>query len=287
MKISPTGAACGSAEIKKPTQDIKSQEIDIGGENAKTKIDTYENKIKTTKQAIGFNGATAVVSFRNLQNDAVVQISVTAENIERFKERFGGEIVEDGNGRYALAGKAERYMGAFWEYYRELQPDADNNGYIEYAEYKKSKSLLVGYDEKNGAPVTSEISSGLTDKDLEDRGIGADLKISVDEDFNNLLKYDKNIDGVIGKNELAEGMATDMSNLAASGKDVAFLRWLLWLAEGMQDEEKKKKNQQNAQMETTELRRIISDGINELPDIKNSGKLAELLQNLKSSLTNN
>ena len=37
MKISPTGAACGSAEIKKPTQDIKSQEIDIGGENAKTK----------------------------------------------------------------------------------------------------------------------------------------------------------------------------------------------------------------------------------------------------------
>lgn len=145
---------------------------------------------------------------------------------------------------------------------------------------KKSKSLLVGYDEENSTPVTAEVGSGLTDKDLKDRGFGADFKISVDEDFNNLLKYDSNIDGIIGKNELADGIAADMSALAASGKDVAFLRWLLWLAEGMQDDEKKKK----AKMETTELRRTIADGINELPDVKNTGKLAELLQGLKSSL---
>ncbi len=284
MKISSTGAACGSTEIRKSTQNIESQETDIENKDTKAKIDAYESSTKTARQAIAFDGATAVVSFRNLQNDALVQISVTAENIERFKERFGGDVIESSNGHYTLGGKAEKYMGAFWEYYKELQPDADDNGYIEYEEYKKSKSLLVGYDEENSAPVTAEVGSGLTDKDLKDRGFGADFKISVDEDFNNLLKYDSNIDGIIGKNELADGIAADMSALAASGKDVAFLRWLLWLAEGMQDDEKKKKNQQNAKIETTELRRTIADGINELPDVKNTGKLAELLQSLKSSL---
>lgn len=139
MKISLNKVSNGYSEIKKSTQNIELQETDIENKGAKAKIDAYENSAKTARQAIAFDGATAIVSFRNLQNDALVQISVTAENIERFKERFGGEVIEGSNGHYTLGGKAEKYMSAFWEYYKELQPDADDNGYIEYEEYKKKQ----------------------------------------------------------------------------------------------------------------------------------------------------
>ena len=67
-----------------------------------------------------------------------------------------------------------------------------------------------------------------------------------------------------------------------NGKDITMLRWLLWIAEGMQDEEKNKKQKQTIDSEN--LRRKLTENLHSLPNTQNGGKLAEVLQNLKNSL---
>lgn len=285
MKISnTTGAVYGSPETpKKVDATQKIDEAISEAQKSANKVDSYKNETKTIKEAVFFDGAVATVSFRSFNGDGIVNIGFTKENIDRLKERFGDDVKDSGNNSCNLSGKAEKYIGAFWEYCKEKQPDTDSDGYMSFEEFKKSKSLLIGYDEINEAPVTAEISSSLTEEALKETGVDFSEKISVDQGFNDLIMFDKNIDGVIAKNELSELMANEMGSSASDLKNSAMLRWILWIAEGMQDEKEKKKNQAG-QMDTENLRRMIAEGVENLPNIKNDGKLAELLQNLKTSL---
>jgi hypothetical protein len=114
---------------------------------------------------------------------------------------------------------------------------------------------------------------------IEKAGINSQTKVSVDEDFNGLLLFDANIDGIISKNEIGNEMTTQW---VGNGKDITMLRWLLWIAEGMQDEEKNKKQKQTIDSEN--LRRKLTENLHSLPNTQNGGKLAEVLQNLKNSL---
>jgi Ca2+-binding EF-hand superfamily protein len=278
MKISNTGAGNGSFEIKKQPNGNKAFADNLQEKNLSS-VDSYQKNINTSKEAIDFDGAGGIFLFRSVKNDALIKISVTTDNIERFKNRFDNEITMTAEGEYILSGGAEKYISAFWEYYKEKQPDTDNNGYIDYEEFKSGKSLLTGYDEDNQAPVTTKLSDGFSDAELEKAGINSQTKISVDEDFNGLLLFDANIDGIISKNEIGNEMTTQW---VGNGKDITMLRWLLWIAEGMQDEEKNKKQKQTIDSEN--LRRKLTENLHSLPNTQNGGKLAEVLQNLKNSL---
>lgn len=278
MKISNTGAASGSFEIKKQPNGNKAFADNLQEKNLSS-VDSYQKNINTSKEAIDFDGAGGIFLFRSVKNDALIKISMTTDNIERFKNRFDNEITMTAEGEYILSGRAEKYISAFWEYYKEKQPDTDNNGYIDYEEFKSGKSLLTGYDEDNQAPVTTKLSDGFSDAELEKAGINSQTKVSVDEDFNGLLLFDANIDGIISKNEIGNEMTTQW---VGNGKDITMLRWLLWIAEGMQDEEKNKKQKQTIDSEN--LRRKLTENLHSLPNTQNGGKLAEVLQNLKNSL---
>lgn len=278
MKISNTGAASGSFEIKKQPNGNKAFADNLQEKNLSS-VDSYQKNINTSKEAIDFDGAGGIFLFRSVKNDALIKISMTTDNIERFKNRFDNEITMTAEGEYILSGRAEKYISAFWEYYKEKQPDTDNNGYIDYEEFKSGKSLLAGYDEHNQAPVTTKLSDGFSDAELEKAGINSQTKVSVDEDFNGLLLFDANIDGIISKNEIGNEMTTQW---VGNGKDITMLRWLLWIAEGMQDEEKNKKQKQTIDSEN--LRRKLTENLHSLPNTQNGGKLAEVLQNLKNSL---
>ena len=276
MKVTNTGANSGSFGLGKQSKsDAFSREI----ENI-AKLDEFKQTANKSKEAIKYENADGVFTFRSFQNESVVRVSMTKENIERFKQRFGDEISDTADKNYILSGKAEKYMSAFWEYYKEKQPDTDENGYIDYSELKIGKSLLVGYDDKNNTPVTVSLSDGFSDEELEKMGVDKQLKISVDEDFNALLGFDENIDGIIGKNEIGNGIADQQ---LSGGKDITLVRWLLWISEGMQDEDKKKKEKQT-NINSENLRRKLMENINSLPTSQNSGKLAEVLQNLQNSL---
>ena len=237
MKISNTGAGNGSFEIKKQQNGNRAFADNLQEKNLSS-VDSYQKNINTSKEAIDFDGAGGIFLFRSVKNDAPIKISMTTDNIERFKNRFDNEITMTAEGEYILSGRAEKYISAFWEYYKEKQPDTDNNGYIDYEEFKSGKSLLTGYDEDNQAPVATKLSDGFSDAELEKAGINSQTKVSVDEDFNGLLLFDANIDGIISKNEIGNEMTTQW---VGNGKDITMLRWLLWIAEGMQDEEKNKK----------------------------------------------
>lgn len=278
MKISNTGAGNGSFEIKKQQNGNKAFADNLQEKNLSS-VDSYQKNINTSKEAIDFDGAGGIFLFRSVKNDALIKISMTTDNIERFKNRFDNEITMTAEGEYILSGGAEKYISAFWEYYKEKQPDTDNNGYIDYEEFKSGKSLLTGYDEDNQAPVTTKLSDGFSDAELEKAGINSQTKVSVDEDFNGLLLFDANIDGIISKNEIGNEMTTQW---VGNGKDITMLRWLLWIAEGMQDEEKNKKQKQTIDSEN--LRRKLTENLHSLPNTQNGGKLAEVLQNLKNSL---
>jgi Ca2+-binding EF-hand superfamily protein len=278
MKISNTGAGNGSFEIKKQQNGNRAFADNLQEKNLSS-VDSYQKNINTSKEAIDFDGAGGIFLFRSVKNDALIKISVTTDNIERFKNRFDNEITMTAEGEYILSGRAEKYISAFWEYYKEKQPDTDNNGYIDYEEFKSGKSLLTGYDEDNQAPVATKLSDGFSDAELEKAGINSQTKVSVDEDFNGLLLFDANIDGIISKNEIGNEMTTQW---VGNGKDITMLRWLLWIAEGMQDEEKNKKQKQTIDSEN--LRRKLTENLNSLPNTQNGGKLAEVLQNLKNSL---
>ena len=278
MKISNTGAGNGSFEIKKQQNGNKAFADNLQEKNLSS-VDSYQKNINTSKEAIDFDGAGGIFLFRSVKNDALIKISMTTDNIERFKNRFDNEITMTAEGEYILSGRAEKYISAFWEYYKEKQPDTDNNGYIDYEEFKSGKSLLTGYDEDNQAPVATKLSDGFSDAELEKAGINSQTKVSVDEDFNGLLLFDANIDGIISKNEIGNEMTTQG---VGNGKDITMLRWLLWIAEGMQDEEKNKKQKQTIDSEN--LRRKLTENLNSLPNTQNGGKLAEVLQNLKNSL---
>ena len=278
MKISNTGAGNGSFEIKKQQNGNKAFADNLQEKNL-SNVDSYQKNINTSKEAIDFDGAGGIFLFRSVKNDALIKISMTTDNIERFKNRFDNEITMTAEGEYILSGRAEKYISAFWEYYKEKQPDTDNNGYIDYEEFKSGKSLLTGYDEDNQAPVATKLSDGFSDAELEKAGINSQTKVSVDEDFNGLLLFDANIDGIISKNEIGNEMTTQW---VGNGKDITMLRWLLWIAEGMQDEEKNKKQKQTIDSEN--LRRKLTENLHSLPNTQNGGKLAEVLQNLKNSL---
>lgn len=278
MKISNTGAGNGSFEIKKQQNGNRAFADNLQEKNLSS-VDSYQKNINTSKEAIDFDGAGGIFLFRSVKNDALIKISMTTDNIERFKNRFDNEITMTAEGEYILSGRAEKYISAFWEYYKEKQPDTDNNGYIDYEEFKSGKSLLTGYDEDNQAPVATKLSDGFSDAELEKAGINSQTKVSVDEDFNGLLLFDANIDGIISKNEIGNEMTTQW---VGNGKDITMLRWLLWIAEGMQDEEKNKKQKQTIDSEN--LRRKLTENLNSLPNTQNGGKLAEVLQNLKNSL---
>ncbi len=278
MKISNTGAGNGSFEIKKQQNGNKAFADNLQEKNLSS-VDSYQKNINTSKEAIDFDGAGGIFLFRSVKNDALIKISMTTDNIERFKNRFDNEITMTAEGEYILSGRAEKYISAFWEYYKEKQPDTDNNGYIDYEEFKSGKSLLTGYDEDNQAPVATKLSDGFSDAELEKAGINSQTKVSVDEDFNGLLLFDANIDGIISKNEIGNEMTTQW---VGNGKDITMLRWLLWIAEGMQDEEKNKKQKQTIDSEN--LRRKLTENLHSLPNTQNGGKLAEVLQNLKNSL---
>lgn len=278
MKISNTGAGNGSFEIKKQQNGNRAFADNLQEKNLSS-VDSYQKNINTSKEAIDFDGAGGIFLFRSVKNDALIKISVTTDNIERFKNRFDNEITMTAEGEYILSGRAEKYISAFWEYYKEKQPDTDNNGYIDYEEFKSGKSLLTGYDEDNQAPVATKLSDGFSDAELEKAGINSQTKVSVDEDFNGLLLFDANIDGIISKNEIGNEMTTQW---VGNGKDITMLRWLLWIAEGMQDEEKNKKQKQTIDSEN--LRRKLTENLHSLPNTQNGGKLAEVLQNLKNSL---
>ena len=278
MKISNTGADSSSFEIKKQPNSNKAFADNLQEKNLSS-VDSYQKNINTSKEAIDFDGAGGIFLFRSVKNDALIKISMTTDNIERFKNRFDNEITMTAEGEYILSGRAEKYISAFWEYYKEKQPDTDNNGYIDYEEFKSGKSLLTGYDEDNQAPVATKLSDGFSDAELEKAGINSQTKVSVDEDFNGLLLFDANIDGIISKNEIGNEMTTQW---VGNGKDITMLRWLLWIAEGMQDEEKNKKQKQTIDSEN--LRRKLTENLNSLPNTQNGGRLAEVLQNLKNSL---
>lgn len=278
MKISNTGADSSSFEIKKQPNSNKAFADNLQEKNL-SNVDSYQKNINTSKEAIDFDGAGGIFLFRSVKNDALIKISMTTDNIERFKNRFDNEITMTAEGEYILSGRAEKYISAFWEYYKEKQPDTDNNGYIDYEEFKSGKSLLAGYDEHNQAPVTTKLSDGFSDAELEKAGINSQTKVSADEDFNGLLLFDSNIDGIISKNEIGNEMTTQW---VGNGKDITMLRWLLWIAEGMQDEEKNKKQKQTIDSEN--LRRKLTENLNSLPNTQNGGRLAEVLQNLKNSL---
>ena len=278
MKISNTGADSSSFEIKKQPNSNKAFADNLQEKNL-SNVDSYQKNINTSKEAIDFDGAGGIFLFRSVKNDALIKISMTTDNIERFKNRFDNEITMTAEGEYILSGRAEKYISAFWEYYKEKQPDTDNNGYIDYEEFKSGKSLLTGYDEDNQAPVATKLSDGFSDAELEKAGINSQTKVSVDEDFNGLLLFDANIDGIISKNEIGNEMTTQW---VGNGKDITMLRWLLWIAEGMQDEEKNKKQKQTIDSEN--LRRKLTENLHSLPNTQNGGKLAEVLQNLKNSL---
>ena len=278
MKISNTGAGNGSFEIKKQQNGNRAFADNLQEKNLSS-VDSYQKNINTSKEAIDFDGAGGIFLFRSVKNDALIKISMTTDNIERFKNRFDNEITMTAEGEYILSGRAEKYISAFWEYYKEKQPDTDNNGYIDYEEFKSGKSLLTGYDEDNQAPVATKLSDGFSDAELEKAGINSQTKVSVDEDFNGLLLFDANIDGIISKNEIGNEMTTQW---VGNGKDITMLRWLLWIAEGMQDEEKNKKQKQTIDSEN--LRRKLTENLNSLPNTQNGGRLAEVLQNLKNSL---
>lgn len=278
MKISNTGAGNGSFEIKKQQNGNRAFADNLQEKNLSS-VDSYQKNINTSKEAIDFDGAGGIFLFRSVKNDAPIKISMTTDNIERFKNRFDNEITMTAEGEYILSGRAEKYISAFWEYYKEKQPDTDNNGYIDYEEFKSGKSLLTGYDEDNQAPVATKLSDGFSDAELEKAGINSQTKVSVDEDFNGLLLFDANIDGIISKNEIGNEMTTQW---VGNGKDITMLRWLLWIAEGMQDEEKNKKQKQTIDSEN--LRRKLTENLHSLPNTQNGGKLAEVLQNLKNSL---
>ena len=278
MKISNTGAGNGSFEIKKQQNGNRAFADNLQEKNLSS-VDSYQKNINTSKEAIDFDGAGGIFLFRSVKNDALIKISMSTDNIERFKNRFDNEITMTAEGEYILSGRAEKYISAFWEYYKEKQPDTDNNGYIDYEEFKSGKSLLTGYDEDNQAPVATKLSDGFSDAELEKAGINSQTKVSVDEDFNGLLLFDANIDGIISKNEIGNEMTTQW---VGNGKDITMLRWLLWIAEGMQDEEKNKKQKQTIDSEN--LRRKLTENLNSLPNTQNGGRLAEVLQNLKNSL---
>ncbi len=173
MKISNTaGAVYSSNEApKKADATQKIDEAIADAQKSAQKIDLYKNETKTIKEAVFFDGAVTTVSFRSFNGDGIVNMGFTKENIDRLKERFGDEVKDGGNNSCNLSGKAEKYIGAFWEYCKEKQPDTDSDGFISLEEFKKSKSLLIGYDETNEAPVTTEISSSLTEEALKETGV--------------------------------------------------------------------------------------------------------------------
>jgi hypothetical protein len=247
-----------------------------------TYAETLEHGLK---QPVCFAGACGIFSFTTPDNNSAAQISMTAENISRFKKRFGSEIADNGDNQYCLSGKAEKYMNAFWEYFKEKQPDSNSDGYINFEEYKNSSSLLIGYDEENNAPITTKISSGLSDECLNMFGINKCTFESVDQAFNDLLTYDENIDGIISKCEIGKGVSEDFESRAKSlDPDSLFYRCLLQFINEKEEEEEKKTTKQNEQLDIAKLRFKIDEAIDALPNIKTECKLTGLLQNLKTSL---
>ena len=246
----------------------------------------YEESMgHTVKKAVGYLGDSGVFSFC-LANGDKINVSMTAGNISRFKEKFGDEIKQTSCDSYTLDGKAAKYAAAFWEYFTAKQPDCDKNGYINFEEYKNSDSFLIGYDEKNQMPITTKISNGFTDEELEKMGITKCTIESVDLLFNALIEFDMNMDGTIDKTELGYQCANEACDSEQTAQNILFVKWLLWFLDGMQDDDEKKKllKKQSELEDSTTIRRKIMEAVNGLPDIKDSGKLGGLLQDIKSSL---
>lgn len=282
MKVTNNiGAVYGSPEAPKKAPFLDISKSDVVEAQSDKKADCFDCELKIAKKAVWFDKATETVSFRGSQNDGITQVALTKENIDRLKQRFGDDLKWDGVCGYNLTGKAEKYISAFWEYHQEKQPDIDDNGLISRDEFIKSKSLLIGYDEESQAPVSVELTPIANEIDKIDDDLTYDK--SIDELFNELIKFDENVDGIISKKELGENMTVNAGADMSRAKDVAMLRWLLWIAEGMEDEKKRNKNNV-AKMDTENLRRTMFEKIDALPNVKNNSKLAELLQNLKGSL---
>lgn len=280
MKISnTTGAVYGSPETSKKTVVAeKFETIAVDSQDNSLNADSYKNDTKVIKKSIAFDGAFAKISFRDINRSGIIEFNLSMEAFEKLKDTFGDSIVKKNENTYIANSNAEKYLAASYELFKHNMPDLDQDGKINFEEFKNSNKAILAYDNSQNMPVLGKLKDYVTDEDIvKYEKFSKDDAKSLDEMFCKEILIDKNIDGIIQKAEAENAITNPYGNL----QTLKELLLTMDSFEDIDDEEKKKIYAKAIGMDINVLKSLARD-----VDLfkTNTSPLAHLLSNLRDSV---
>ncbi len=203
-------------------------------------------------QAVKFDGADKIIEFTDKESGRKVQFYSDNSMEESLQKKFGVAFSDD-NSIVKATGSFEKYLQNMWEFQIDSNTkDTNNDGYLDVKEMSYSERNVdiefnkITKDIKLDVSFFREISSseGEVLKSVEsyfkDHGY-SNNRITVDQDFNNLLCVDTNFDANIEDMEiLACILPEELMNqkgLTLDEKNILF---------SMLDEWRKKRENENS-----------------------------------------
>jgi hypothetical protein len=214
-----------------------------------------QNNSEYLHKALKYDGADKIIEFEDEQSGKLVQFYADQSLEKSFEEKFNIDFSEDTAEVIKATGDFGEYLQKMWSHLVNTTNTKDSNsdGYIDLNEMSNSiRDTSFNYN-SDTKEIKFELSSfkelSSSEKEALDNvkkyfqsSGNLDYKISVDEDFNNLMHVDKNLDANIEDIEILASIDTNKlienESLSISEKKDIYTLSKNWKKKKKEEEEK-------------------------------------------------
>jgi len=203
-----------------------------------------------------YGGSDKIIEFIDQQTQRKIEFYSDSSMEKSLQKKFGTDYVEDAN-RVKATGKFEKYLNDMWSYLtnEENTKDLNNDGYINVKEMANSKrnidinidivSKEINIELFSFLDTTTDEKKAITkvEEYFTKRGFLNNM-VTVDQDFNGLLKVDSNFNADIEDMEILANMPPEAlknhEGLSIEEKNMLY---------SMLEEWKKKRKEQHGEVD--------------------------------------